>query len=100
MVAITQQQYQNDVPPCFLLTDFCQDIREAVDYGVIKMNIDTDTQWSYWNGIRDFEAKYRDYLQKLGPFSKFARLNRLRMVEDDEGAIFVGHQWENWVKTS
>jgi hypothetical protein len=46
-----------------------QDIREAVDYGVIKMNIDTDTQWSYWNGIRDFEAKYRDYLQKLGPFS-------------------------------
>ena len=87
-------------PHGFLLTDFCQDIREAVDYGVIKMNIDTDTQWSYWNGIRDFEAKYRDYLQKLGPFSKFARLNRLRMVEDDEGAIFVGHQWENWVKTS
>ncbi|CAL1141493.1 unnamed protein product [Cladocopium goreaui] len=40
-----------------------KDIREAVDYGVIKMNIDTDTQWSYWNGIRDFEAKYRDYLQ-------------------------------------
>jgi len=27
------------------------------------MNIDTDTQWSYWTGIRDFEAKYHDYLQ-------------------------------------
>jgi len=40
-----------------------KDIREAVDYGVIKMNIDTDTQWSYWNGIRDFETKYHDYLQ-------------------------------------
>jgi len=40
-----------------------KDIREAVDYGVIKMNIDTDTQWSYWSGIREFEQKYHDYLQ-------------------------------------
>ena len=39
------------------------DIRKAIDYGVIKMNIDTDTQWSYWEGIKDFEAKYHDYLQ-------------------------------------
>eukprot|EP00929_Paragymnodinium_shiwhaense_P037538 TRINITY_DN1998_c1_g1_i1.p1 TRINITY_DN1998_c1_g1~~TRINITY_DN1998_c1_g1_i1.p1 ORF type:complete len:481 (+),score=124.61 TRINITY_DN1998_c1_g1_i1:67-1509(+) len=39
------------------------DIREAIDYGVIKMNIDTDTQWAYWNGIREFEGKYRPYLQ-------------------------------------
>ena len=37
--------------------------REAISYGVIKMNIDTDTQWSYWSGIKDFEAKYHDYLQ-------------------------------------
>jgi len=28
-----------------------------------KMNIDTDTQWSYWDGIRGYEAKYREYLQ-------------------------------------
>ena len=27
------------------------------------MNIDTDTQWSYWSGIKEYEAKYRDYLQ-------------------------------------
>jgi len=40
-----------------------KDIRQAIDYGVIKMNIDTDTQWSYWSGIRTFESKYRDYLQ-------------------------------------
>jgi len=39
------------------------DIREAIDYGVIKMNIDTDTQWSYWNGIREYEKKYHGYLQ-------------------------------------
>jgi len=39
------------------------DIQEAIGYGVIKMNIDTDTQWSYWSGIRNFESKYHDYLQ-------------------------------------
>ncbi|KAL7563222.1 hypothetical protein ACA910_014495 [Epithemia clementina (nom. ined.)] len=40
------------------------DIQEAIDYGVIKMNIDTDTQWSYWEGIKKFERKYHDYLQE------------------------------------
>ena len=39
------------------------DIREAIGYGVIKMNIDTDTQWAYWDGVRRYEAKYHDYLQ-------------------------------------
>ena len=39
------------------------DIQEAIGYGVIKMNIDTDTQWSYWEGIKNFEKKYHDYLQ-------------------------------------
>jgi len=39
------------------------DIRESLGYGVIKMNIDTDTQWSYWEGIKNFESKYHDYLQ-------------------------------------
>ncbi len=39
------------------------DIREAIGYGVIKMNIDTDTQWTYWNGVRRYTEKYRGYLQ-------------------------------------
>jgi len=39
------------------------DIREAISYGVIKMNIDTDTQWAYWNGVRRYTEKYRGYLQ-------------------------------------
>lgn len=39
------------------------DIQEAISYGVVKMNIDTDTQWSYWEGIKFFEKKYHDYLQ-------------------------------------
>ena len=40
------------------------DIRKAIGYGVIKMNIDTDTQWSYWEGIKNFESKWHDYLQQ------------------------------------
>jgi len=40
-----------------------EEIREAIQYGVIKMNIDTDTQWAYWDGIRKFEAANHGYLQ-------------------------------------
>ncbi len=39
------------------------EIREAIGYGVVKMNIDTDTQWAYWDGVRAFEAANHDYLQ-------------------------------------
>jgi len=39
------------------------EIREAISYGVIKMNIDTDTQWAYWDGVRGFEAANRGFLQ-------------------------------------
>ncbi|OQR41519.1 class II fructose-bisphosphate aldolase [Aliarcobacter cryaerophilus] len=39
------------------------EIREAISYGVIKMNIDTDTQWATWDGVRAYEAKYHGYLQ-------------------------------------
>lgn len=40
-----------------------EEITEALGYGVIKMNIDTDTQWATWDGVRQYEAKYHDYLQ-------------------------------------
>ncbi|WP_345986966.1 class II fructose-bisphosphate aldolase [Sulfurimonas sp. HSL1-2] len=40
-----------------------EEITEALGYGVIKMNIDTDTQWATWDGVRDYVAKYHDYLQ-------------------------------------
>ncbi len=39
------------------------EIREAISYGVIKMNIDTDTQWAFWEGVKDYYTKYKDYLQ-------------------------------------
>ncbi|GAX29000.1 fructose-bisphosphate aldolase, class II [Fistulifera solaris] len=40
-----------------------EDIQYAIEAGVIKMNIDTDTQWAFWDGMREYEAKYHDYLQ-------------------------------------
>jgi fructose-bisphosphate aldolase, class II len=38
-------------------------IHEAISYGVVKMNIDTDTQWAYWEGIRNYYKKNEAYLQ-------------------------------------
>jgi len=40
-----------------------EEIREAISYGVIKMNIDTDTQWAYWDGVRGYIEQYHAYLQ-------------------------------------
>lgn len=40
-----------------------EEIREAIEYGAVKMNIDTDLQWAFWDGIRAYEATNRGYLQ-------------------------------------
>ncbi len=40
-----------------------KDISEAIGYGVVKMNIDTDTQWAYWQGVSSFNDKFNGYLQ-------------------------------------
>jgi len=39
------------------------EISEAISYGVVKMNIDTDLQWAFWDGVRGYEADKHDYLQ-------------------------------------
>jgi fructose-bisphosphate aldolase class II len=39
------------------------EIREAVSYGVVKMNIDTDLQWGFWEGIKNYYVKNEGYLQ-------------------------------------
>ena len=39
-----------------------EEIREAIGYGVIKMNIDTDLQYAYLEGIRDYMGSKKDYL--------------------------------------
>ena len=38
-------------------------IEEAIGYGVIKMNIDTDLQWAFWDGIRSYYIDKEGYLQ-------------------------------------
>ncbi|QKG79964.1 class II fructose-bisphosphate aldolase [Tenuifilum thalassicum] len=38
-------------------------ITEAISYGVIKMNIDTDLQWAFWEGIKNYYEAKKDYLQ-------------------------------------
>ncbi|MBT0727870.1 class II fructose-bisphosphate aldolase [Rosenbergiella australiborealis] len=40
-----------------------EEIKESIEYGVIKMNIDTDTQWANWDGILQFYKKNEGYLQ-------------------------------------
>ncbi len=63
-----QKKFSTDIKP----VDFVfhggsgstlEEIREAIGYGVIKMNIDTDTQWATWEGVKAYEEKYHDYLQ-------------------------------------
>lgn len=39
------------------------DIEESLSYGVVKMNLDTDTQWAFWNGTKGYLDKYSLYLQ-------------------------------------
>lgn len=40
-----------------------EEIREAITYGAVKMNIDTDMQWAFWQGVKDFYESKKDYLQ-------------------------------------
>ncbi|WP_221393914.1 class II fructose-bisphosphate aldolase [Dyadobacter sp. NIV53] len=40
-----------------------EEIREAIEYGAIKMNIDTDVQWSTWEGILKYYKEKEGYLQ-------------------------------------
>ena len=40
-----------------------EEIREGIGYGVIKMNIDTDLQYAFLEGVRDYIQGKKDYLQ-------------------------------------
>ena len=40
-----------------------EEIREGISYGVIKMNIDTDLQYAFLEGVRDYIQDKKDYLQ-------------------------------------
>lgn len=38
-------------------------ITEAIKYGAVKMNLDTDMQWAFWSGINKYGKEKHDYLQ-------------------------------------
>jgi fructose-bisphosphate aldolase class II len=40
-----------------------EQIREAIEYGAVKMNIDTDMQWAFASGIRDYFNEHQEYLK-------------------------------------
>lgn len=40
-----------------------QEIREAIEYGAVKMNIDTDIQWATWEGVKNYYKQNEAYLQ-------------------------------------
>ena len=64
---ISEKHSLNDKPINFVFHggsgSNLEEIRESITYGVIKMNIDTDTQWAFWDGVRSFESKNHKYLQ-------------------------------------
>jgi fructose-bisphosphate aldolase, class II len=40
-----------------------EEIREAIGYGAVKMNIDTDMQWAFLSGVRDYVGQWSEYLK-------------------------------------
>jgi len=40
-----------------------EEIREAIEYGAIKMNLDTDMQWATWKGVLEYYKEKEGYLQ-------------------------------------
>ncbi len=40
-----------------------EEIREAITYGAVKMNIDTDMQWAFWDGVKNYYEANKAYLQ-------------------------------------
>ena len=41
-----------------------EQIREAIGYGVVKMNLDTDMQWAFWEGVKNYYQGKEGYLQE------------------------------------
>lgn len=63
-----QQLKGKDQKPLFLVFhggsgSSKEEIKTAVENGVVKMNVDTDTQFAYLAGIRDFVQNKGGYLQ-------------------------------------
>ncbi|MGV6828655.1 MAG: class II fructose-bisphosphate aldolase [Flavobacteriales bacterium] len=63
-----QKKYQTEANPIDFVFhggsgSTLEEIREAIGYGVVKMNIDTDLQFAFNEGIRDYMCNHIDYLK-------------------------------------
>lgn len=54
-----------------------KEIKEAINYGVIKMNIDTDMQFAFMNGVRNYMENKKEYLKsQIGNLKNFEKPNK------------------------
>ncbi|CAI6339969.1 unnamed protein product [Periconia digitata] len=65
---VKEQTKSSEEKPVFLVFhggsgSSVDDFREAISYGVVKVNLDTDLQWAYLTGIRDYVQNKKDYIQ-------------------------------------
>jgi fructose-bisphosphate aldolase, class II len=64
---IKQHYHTGDLPVNFVFHGGSgssrEEIREAIKYGAVKMNIDTDIQWAGWEGILEYYKAKEGYLQ-------------------------------------
>ncbi len=63
-----QEKYGTEEKPVFFVFhggsgSEPEKIKQATSYGSIKMNIDTDVQWAFWDGIHGYYKDKKDYLQ-------------------------------------
>ena len=53
-------------PVCFVFHggsgSSVEEIREAISYGAVKMNLDTDLQWAFWDGVHQYYKEKKEYL--------------------------------------
>jgi len=64
---VKEQIKAQDDKPVFLVFhggsgSSVDDFRQAISYGVVKVNLDTDMQWAYLSGVRDYVLNKKDYL--------------------------------------
>ena len=61
-----------------------EEIREAIGYGVIKMNIDTDMQYAFMTGIRDYMGEKEAYLKATNWKSRWCRCSLIKNTMTQE----------------
>lgn len=64
---VKEQEKLSEEKPVFLVFhggsgSSKKEFQDAISYGVVKVNLDTDLQWAYLTGIRDYVLNKKDYI--------------------------------------